>query len=406
MIASTIADSESASFDSSDQVRADQNAAAKPRCRRPIDYILLKLAARCNIACDYCYWFRDESVLKKPPTLTTDAEDALIHRLRLHIEKYSLSKFAVLFHGGEPLLFGPNRFARLCQRLRTLDVETGCRFKLDVTTNGLLINDAWVELFRNYQVGVTLSIDGPGEVHDAHRVDFSHRGTYLRVIAALNTLRAGGIQPGVLAVCTPDRDPRDLLATFVDELDIKGFDILIPDANHEDNPPSIAPYYKRLFDLWLSDYAPRGVRIRIIENMLLGLMGGETRSETLGYGPVDRVTILTDGSIEALDILRIAGNGSTASGLNLVTHELQEIERDPVWRSALDASLTLAAACVNCVYSRACGGGHIASRWSSLRQYDNPSVYCADLKAMFEHAWATIRPTLYVEPRSGATVPL
>lgn len=366
----------------------------------------MKLASRCNIACDYCYWFRDDTVLKKPPVLTIGAQEALLHRLRVHIRRYRLPKFAILFHGGEPLLLGKRRFAQLCSGLRQLEDELGCCFKLDVTTNGVLIDASWVDVLRDYSVGVTLSVDGPRSIHDAHRVDFHHRGTYDRVLAGLAILREGGIEPGVLAVCTPNRDPRELLSTFVDDLGIKGFDILIPDANHEDRPESIASYYSTLFDLWLSCYAKRGVRIRIIENMLLGLLGGDSRSETLGYGPVDRVTVLTDGSIEALDILRIAGNGSTASGLNLATHDLQDIETDPVWRTALNASLTLAEPCGKCPYWRACGGGHIASRWSRTRGYDNPSVYCDDLKAIFAHVWNAIYPTLYVELPTGATLTL
>lgn len=30
-------------------------------------FVLVKLASRCNIACTYCYWFRDDEVYKKPP---------------------------------------------------------------------------------------------------------------------------------------------------------------------------------------------------------------------------------------------------------------------------------------------------------------------------------------------------
>ena len=32
-------------------------------------FILVKLAARCNINCSYCYWFRDKSVYDLPKIL-------------------------------------------------------------------------------------------------------------------------------------------------------------------------------------------------------------------------------------------------------------------------------------------------------------------------------------------------
>jgi uncharacterized protein len=45
----------------------------------------------------------------------------------------------------------------------------------------------------------------------------------------------------------------------------------------------------------------------------------------------------------------------------------------------------------------ACGGGHLAQRWSTERQYDNPSVYCESWKAIFSHIWKRIAPTLVVD---------
>ena len=35
----------------------------------------MKLAQRCNIACTYCYWFRDADVYKKPAVLTAETEN-------------------------------------------------------------------------------------------------------------------------------------------------------------------------------------------------------------------------------------------------------------------------------------------------------------------------------------------
>src|SRR5215467_4902177 len=64
------------------------------------DYILLKLAARCNINCSYCYWFRDKSVYDLPKILTAEVEECLIEKLLCHIQAYQLPSFSILFHGG------------------------------------------------------------------------------------------------------------------------------------------------------------------------------------------------------------------------------------------------------------------------------------------------------------------
>ena len=79
---------------------------------RPFAFILVKLAARCNIKCTYCYWFRDAMVYKKPAVLTPEAEDVFCQRLEEHIREFGLPFFLLVFHGGEPLLF-PKRSSTL-----------------------------------------------------------------------------------------------------------------------------------------------------------------------------------------------------------------------------------------------------------------------------------------------------
>jgi uncharacterized protein len=183
----------------------------------------------------------------------------------------------------------------------------------------------------------------------------------------------------------------------VDQIGVDGFDVLVPDATHRDAPASIARYYKLLFDAWFDQYAERGIHIRLIDSMILGLLNCESGSDSIGYGPVTTLTMLTDGSLEALDVCRLTGHASTRSRINIETHELQDIETDPLWQEILRASTELASVCRECKFMYSCGGGHVTSRWSPDSGYDNPSVYCSDYKSIFEHLWKRIAPTLYVE---------
>jgi uncharacterized protein len=368
------------------------------QCSSVVDYVLLKLAARCNIACTYCYWFRDATVYEKPKTIARDTLRLLADRILDHVSKFRLPRFSVLFHGGEPLLCNKCDVGEFCRRLRNAQQSGCCFFKFNITTNGLLIDDDWIRIFRENDIGVTISIDGPREVHDSMRIDFDGRGTFDRVVGAIARLRANGIEPGILSVCNPSCDPKDILALLVDELGVKAFDILIPDATHEDAPASIARFYERLFDLWYEGYDSRGVVIRIIDNIVLGLFGGFSESESIGYGPIRRLTVLTNGDMETLDVLRVIRNGFTASNLNIYRNEIQDIDRDPLWREVLYASMNLAPDCEACNFRTACGGGHIASRWSSQSRFDNPSVYCSDIKKIFRHVWARLSPDLRLIP--------
>jgi len=359
-------------------------------------FLLVKLAARCNINCSYCYWFRDRSVYDLPKVLAPEVETKLLERLKTHCSRHRLASFCVAFHGGEPLLFGKARMRALCARLAEVERETGTRIRKSITTNGLLLDREWVELLRESGTSVTLSLDGSRAQHDARRVDFRGEGTYERVVAALGLLRTAGIEPGILAVCDPLGRPEELLAAFADRLGIREFDVLVPDATHEDRVPSIRAYFTRLFDLWLDEYSQRGVRIRFLDNLLRASLGRESSTEAIGYGPISTLTMLSDGSLEPLDVLRIAGGAAARSAYNVLEHELQEVQHDPAWREAHQASLNLCATCNACEFHDACGGGYLPSRWSAARRYDNPSVYCEDLKGLFRHVWQRAAPTLYV----------
>jgi uncharacterized protein len=368
-------------------------------------FLLVKLASRCNIRCTYCYWFRDADVYNKPAVLTVEAEHAFCRRLEEHINEFGLDFFAVVFHGGEPLLFPKRRFIALQKKLMEIEERTGCMIARGVTTNAMLIDQEWCDIFNEFGVVVTVSLDGPPDIHDKYRIDLKGRGTHAETLQGLECLRTNEIEPGLIVVCNPKEDPERVLSYVVDELGFTDFDILPPDANHKDCPPPIADYFIKLFDVWYDRYAAKGVRISTLDAMIQGLLGQLSVCDTIGLGPIDTVTLMTDGSLEPLDVLRIAGDGFTKTDSSVQRNPLQHVQTDPRWRDAFEASTRLCDTCLQCEYLDACGGGHLAQRWSVERKYDNPSVYCQSWKRIFDHLWRRVSPTLVLrsadESRTG-----
>jgi uncharacterized protein len=107
-------------------------------------------------------------------------------------------------------------------------------------------------------------------------------------------------------------------------------------------------------------------------------------------------------TLEALDVLRIAGDGSTTSNTHVRSHAIQDMQNDPIWREAYNASVNLCETCLKCEYLDACGGGHLAQRWSPERRFDNPSVYCESWKRILAHIWDRIAPTLSLELKAAS----
>lgn len=351
----------------------------------PAKFLLLKIANRCNLNCSYCYWFKDKSVYEKSKIIRPEVLLAFYDKLHKHIVKYKLTEFVISLHGGEPMLAGKNVVKHILSSLLIVSESTNCKIKFHIQTNGLLIDDEWLDIFFKYEVKIGISIDGPKASHDLYRKDLRGRPTFDKTVEIINALKTKNIKFGILAVCDPNSNPEEICEFFVDNLGIKSFDILIPDANHENlSVPYIKEYYIKLIKIWYEKYSHIGVEIRVVKNILRGALGKKSNMQSIGLSPIDTCMIKPDGEIEPLDTLHSIGYNSTKTGLNILEDSIDDIWKDPFWNEVYESSQSLNSKCNSCKHLYSCGGGHIASRWSNKRRFDNPSVYCEQLFDIFE----------------------
>jgi uncharacterized protein len=371
---------------------------------QPISQLLVKVASRCNIDCSYCYWFRDAAVYDKPKLMSADVLQRLLQRIEEHVAKHSLFEFPVILHGGEPLLWGVENFHRFAEGCEGISSRTGCEIPIAVTTNGVLIDDEWLDCFETRNISVAISLDGPAHIHDAYRRTFQGTGTHAAVERAARMLISRDIGVMALAVCNPAYRPEQYVEFFA-ACGIASYDIMIPDATVDEKPPSIALFYQGLFDLWLeANLSKPAVNIRIIGDMITALLGNNSPTEGVGHKPVELCTVMTDGSVEAHDVLRIAGDGFTQTKFNIFEHPIDAVRNEPRWKAARDASINLCETCRQCKFMNACGGGYLPHRFSKTNGYDNPSVYCRDLYSMFENMQSVLESHLYVSKPGGERV--
>ncbi|WP_341752208.1 radical SAM protein [Candidatus Tisiphia endosymbiont of Piscicola geometra] len=167
--------------------------------------IILKIAERCNLNCTYCYFFNgpDDSYKQRPARIKNETIERLVEFLLEGIQELELNALDIAFHGGEPLLYGIKEFDDLCNILIT-NLSSKIKLRLTIQTNGLLINEAWIALFKKHSVDVGISIDGPKEYNDKHRVDFFGRGSYDRLLKKIELLHKSSMRFGVLTVVNPD----------------------------------------------------------------------------------------------------------------------------------------------------------------------------------------------------------
>jgi uncharacterized protein len=372
---------------------------------RPVPFreFILKVHSRCNLACDYCYMYEmaDQSWRGRPKEMPEAVVDQAAERIGEHARAHGLDSIELILHGGEPLLAGPARLERAVTAVR--QAAHGVRVDAYVQTNGVRLDEEFLDLFDRLDVHVGVSLDGDAAAQDRHRRRVGGRGSHAAVRAALERLTGDRYQhlfDGLLCVIDLRNDPCDTYDALM-AWDPPAVDFLLPHGNWAEPPPgrvpgsSATPYADwlvPLFDRWYGT-AP-GADVRLFSELIRLLLGGASTYEAVGLSPVAMVVIETDGSIEQTDLLKSAYDGAPGTGLSVGRDRLDAALRLPGIAARQIGTLALAPECRDCGLRTVCGGGLYSHRYRPGRGFANPSVYCADLYRLIAHIRDTVRSDL------------
>ena len=353
---------------------------------------VLKVAARCNLNCSYCYVFNkaDSSWKRRPKTMSDDIFEATLARIGDHCNRSGQRSVRLMFHGGEPLLVGVAQLRRWLERgLEVLSATTDVTFA--VQTNATLLDENWAALFREYRVEVGVSIDGPRYINDRARVDHRGQGSYDAVIAGIETLRAAGVPLNILCVIPFGVGGLEVYQHFL-ALSPAAINFLFPDQTLDDiasvrarfGPTPVAEFMLPIADAWYDGEHTRA-EVPLLRNICRLILGGESRTDMFGNSPLGFVFIEADGDIEGLDVLRVDHDGLAATGLNVLNDRFTDISRaSPFHEPVIFSGLPLPSGCSTCCERDTCAGGYLPHRFSEARGFDNSSAWCDDIKLIFE----------------------
>lgn len=147
--------------------------------------------AVCNLDCEYCFFLSKEQLY--PDGSFRMPESVHESYIRQLLEGHtSDAEVVVAFQGGEPTMMGLDFFRRSMEIERKY-ARPGQQILNALQTNGTLLDDAWGEFLAEHRFLVGISIDGPADLHDAHRVDKGGKPTFGRVMRGLDVLRRHGV---------------------------------------------------------------------------------------------------------------------------------------------------------------------------------------------------------------------
>lgn len=159
---------------------------------------IIKLTEACNYSCYFCRYANHPQA-----NCVMELDDA--KRILEETVKYNaargVKRVKIIFHGGEPLLWGIDRFQQILHYEDELAEQYSVCFFNSIQTNGFLLNDQWVGLFKKYRFSVGISLDGPGTLN-SHFGKIGNEASVKKVLANIQLLKRAEVPFGILSVIT------------------------------------------------------------------------------------------------------------------------------------------------------------------------------------------------------------
>jgi uncharacterized protein len=303
-------------------------------------------------------------------------------------------RLSMLWHGGEPLLMGPEFFERVHTHTQAL-AERGVAVRHRMQSNLLAWNDELAAVLAPLLRGGGLS--SSAEPLGMSRRRLPGGASYMgRWLEQLEAVRGAGFHVGL--VCVVDgviaQRPRDTYYYFKNLVGDGGvrFNPLYPPrrgsavaAPYRLGPDVWGRFLAELWDVWLED--GRTLRVEPFvgwEQSARGETGkaacdmsGRCGSRFFGISPA--------GDVHACG--RAMDAGTLCYG-NLLTDSFDEILASPSRTGLVGRTEELRrGACGDCPWWRLCHGGCGVQAWQHGGEVSDPSAWCAGRKVFFGHAF-------------------
>lgn len=367
--------------------------------------IALKPTTGCNLGCSYCYENPDRERKREWVDRQYDL-DAMIERLESFAEKYDE---VPTFHGGEPLLMRKEDLTTLLDWIAA-NYERGP----GIQTNGTLVDDQHIELFREYDVGVGVSCDGPPELN-TERKAAGERGTESasathrmseRTNETIKRLIDAGVGVGVITVLhktNAGTDERfEQLLEWLDWLtsnDVYGhFNPAIPYDNIQNDisltPETLKDRYLQTYD-WMkgAEYRRWDPIASYVDNLLGNGIKGCVNQRCDVFNTRHAKAITGDGGTSGCGkTWEAVGDGvpflqgpSTGNLYEETQERYEMLKRTP----GVHSDEPDMGGCKDCEYWKVCQGGCPASGIND--DHRNRSIWCPAKYALYERIERDLR---------------
>lgn len=182
--------------------------------------LVVNVSHNCNLRCKYCF-AATGSYNGARDLMNQEMADKT---LDWFFRQAKTSKVLnINLFGGEPLTNVP-LVKYIVKRCKELEVEYDKKIYITISTNGTILNDELVQLIKENDIGLQISIDGDKEIHDANRPAANGQSSYdmleKNVKTLLNEVDPAGLIPRS-TVAKGVTDPQRIVNHLLNEMHFK-----------------------------------------------------------------------------------------------------------------------------------------------------------------------------------------
>lgn len=219
--------------------------------------VIFRPTNKCNLRCTYCYDKNNhrcgiESIRKSATELFKREEESLLESFDKLYEGEDNPK--IIFHGGEPLIIDSKVLDGFLEEL-TKNRNLG----VSIQTNGTLIDEGVIDLFKKYNFGVGLSLDGCDEIQNSSRIYPNGKNSFSRVFNRIKLLQDQAIKFGIImSINKSHQGCEQKLYNFISDNNISCnirpvFASDEATAKQVMTPDEYTTFFNNLFDIWFND---------------------------------------------------------------------------------------------------------------------------------------------------------
>jgi uncharacterized protein len=355
---------------------------------------VIKPTHLCNLDCKYCYNDDVRDPIMKEETLQRVIEETFQY-VRQHTPNRHVN---FIWHGGEPTIPGVAFYKRVIQLQKQFG--DGVSHDNSIQTNGVLIDDKWLNFLKKSNFSVSISIDGPKQLHDEYRVDRGGKGSFDRVLQAISRIQEADIPLGLCVVVSrANKDYTEEIYDFIAPLGIP-FNVIPMNRSggartHYDELGLDAEEYAepwiRMYDRWFDadqDYVYCSDFVFKTRAILAG-----KPADCIGLSHCSETNISVDPVGDVYPCATLSGSSDTKYG-NLVESDLTTIMNDRVARSYRGRRAD--PQCQECRWQHVCHGGCLARAYKFFGDHHHRDYYCPSLFRIYEHIASRLSDTFSV----------